>query len=174
MLLCSYMVIFTLSNFFWVCHSIEVLVTKIPHPDISMNVEEADMVDKVEEASSDAKRQEDFNEMNQKRYMRVQLWMQGHKAEWMSNGFTRDKLCEETGINRQLMLQCLRSQGHNNIHDYITTYRIEELKRLVQVGRVGSVSDCVQVGFATAKTARSCFERIEGRNLDDYIAQMAG
>lgn len=72
------------------------------------------------------------------------------------------------------MLQCLRSQGHNNIHDYITTYRIEELKRLVQVGRVGSVSDCVQVGFATAKTARSCFERIEGRNLDDYIAQMAG
>lgn len=174
MLLCSYMVIFTLSNFFWVCHSIEVLVTKIPHPDISMNVEEADMVDKAEEASSDAKRQEDFNEMNQKRYMRVQLWMQGHKAEWMSNGFTRDKLCEETGINRQLMLQCLRSQGHNNIHDYITTYRIEELKRLVQVGRVGSVSDCVQVGFATAKTARSCFERIEGRNLDDYIAQMAG
>lgn len=174
MLLCSYMVIFTLSNFFWVCHSIEVLVTKIPHPDISMNVEEADLVDKVEEASSDAKRQEDFNEMNQKRYMRVQLWMQGHKAEWMSNGFTRDKLCEETGINRQLMLQCLRSQGHNNIHDYITTYRIEELKRLVQVGRVGSVSDCVQVGFATAKTARSCFERIEGRNLDDYIAQMAG
>ena len=120
------------------------------------------------------KRQLDFNEMNQKRYMRVQLWMQGHKSEWMSNGFTRESLCEGTGINRQLMLQCLRSQGHNNIHDYITTYRIEELKRLVQIGRIGSVSDCVQVGFATTKTARSCFERIEGHNLDEYIAQRVG
>ena len=93
---------------------------------------------------------------------------------WISNGFTRDKLCEETGINRQLMLQCLRSQGHNNIHEYITTYRIEELKRLVLAGRICSVSDCVRVGFATTKTARTCFERIEGRNLDEYIAQVVG
>ena len=174
MLLCFYMVIFTLSNFFWVCHSIEVLVTKIPHPDISLGVEGDDVEEKAVEESSDMKRQLDFNEMNQKRYMRVQLWMQGHKSEWMSNGFTRESLCEGTGINRQLMLQCLRSQGHNNIHDYITTYRIEELKRLVQIGRIGSVSDCVQVGFATTKTARSCFECIEGHNLDEYIAQRVG
>lgn len=171
LLLCSYMVIFTLLNFFWVCHSMEILVAKVPHPDITLSVGESYVEDNVETDSSEKKRQEDFNEMNQKRYIRVQLWMQGHKTEWVSNGFTRDRLCEATGINRQLMLQCLRSQGHNNIHDYITTYRIEELKRLVQGGRIGSVSDCVLVGFATAKTARSCFERIEGRSLDEYIAQ---
>lgn len=174
MLLCSYMVMFTLLNFFWVCHSMEILVSKVPHPDITLSVEESTIEEKPEEAPSDNKRQMDFNEMNQRRYIQVQLWMQGHKADWLSNGFTRDKLCEETGINRQLMLQCLRSQGHNNIHDYITTYRIEELKRLVQAGRIGSVSDCVQVGFATTKTARSCFERIEGRSLDEYIAHGAG
>lgn len=174
MLLCSYMVMFTLLNFFWVCHSMEILVSKVPHPDITLSVEESSMEEKPEETPSDNKRQMDFNEMNQRRYIQVQLWMQGHKADWLSNGFTRDRLCEETGINRQLMLQCLRSQGHNNIHDYITTYRIEELKRLVQSGRIGSVSDCVQVGFATTKTARSCFERIEGRSLDEYIAHGAG
>lgn len=173
-LLCSYMVIFTLLNFFWVCHSMEILVSKVPHPDITLSVSETDVEEKVEENPSDKKRQMDFNEMNQKRYNRVQLWMQGHKEEWISNGFTRDKLCEETGINRQLMLQCLRSQGHNNIHEYITTYRIEELKRLVLAGRICSVSDCVRVGFATTKTARTCFERIEGRNLDEYIAQVVG
>lgn len=173
-LLCSYMVIFTLLNFFWVCHSMEILVSKVPHPDITLSVSETDVEEKVEENPSDKKRQMDFNEMNQKRYNRVQLWMQGHKEVWISNGFTRDKLCEETGINRQLMLQCLRSQGHNNIHEYITTYRIEELKRLVLAGRICSVSDCVRVGFATTKTARTCFERIEGRNLDEYIAQVVG
>ena len=85
----------------------------------------------------------DFNEMNQKRYMRVQLWMQNNKEAWKSNRFTRDKLCEETGINRQLMLQCLRSQGHNNIHEYITAYRVEELKTIAP----SCVAGCIRLDF---------------------------
>lgn len=67
------------------------------------------------------------------------------------------------------MLQCLRSQGHNNIHEYITTYRVEELKRLISLGRIRVVADCDLVGFGTPKTARSCFERIEGTALDDFL-----
>jgi AraC-like DNA-binding protein len=90
----------------------------------------------------------------------------------LNNGFNRDKLCDETGINRQLMLQCLRSQGHNNIHEYITTYRVEELMRLIRQGEVTSVSDCILVGFVTPKTARACFERIAGSNLDDFLLRL--
>jgi AraC-like DNA-binding protein len=174
-MICAYAALFTVVNFFWVCHTMEILVVNLPHPDIKIEVTEKEEIVTNEQAEKDEQAElaklADFNEMNQKRYMRVQLWMQNNKEAWKSNRFTRDKLCEETGINRQLMLQCLRSQGHNNIHEYITAYRVEELKRLIRIGEISSISDCDIVGFTAPKTARSCFERIEGKNLDEYIQQ---
>lgn len=175
-MLCAYMVLFTLVNFFWVCHSMETLIVKMPHPVIRLDAEEdapveVETVDDGEE--EERQRQIDFNEVNLSRYIKVQSWMQKNKDKWMSNGFTRDRLCEETGINRQLLLQCLRSQGHNNVHEYITTYRVEELKRLVARGEIASVSDCLCVGFGAVKTARLCFERIEGQSLDDFLKERA-
>jgi AraC-like DNA-binding protein len=170
LMLCVYIAMFTVVNYFWVCHSIETLMQKLPHPNIKLDdVDKVVLVDAPVVEQQEEESFSDFNEMNQKRYVRVQLWMQTHKDLWLNNGFTRDKLCDETGINRQLMLQCLRSQGHNNIHEYITTYRVEELKRLIKLGEVTSVSDCILVGFVTPKTARLCFERILGQNLDDYL-----
>lgn len=174
-LICAYASVFTVVNFFWVCHTMEILVINLPHPNIKVEIPEEEVVVNDEQAEKDEQAElaklADFNEMNQKRYLRVQSWMQNNKDAWKNNRFTRDKLCEETGINRQLMLQCLRSQGHNNIHEYITAYRVEELKRLIRLGEVLSISDCDIVGFTAPKTARSCFERIEGKNLDEYIQQ---
>ena len=147
------------------------LIVRIPHPEVMLStVEEGEPMVVAGQERADESRETDFNEMNLKRYQRVQAWMQKNKDSWTNNGFTRDRLCDETGINRQLMLQCLRSQGHNNIHDYITTYRVEEMKRLILAGRIKAVADCDMVGFGTPKTARSCFERIEGENLDTFIA----
>lgn len=168
-LLCAYMVVFTLVNFFWVCHSMETLILMIPQPNISLDAE--NVPELPEEKLDDEQQEVDFNEVNLKRYLRVQLWMQNNKEQWMSNGFTRDRLCEETGINRQLMLQCIRSQGHNNVHEYIMAYRVRELKRLVLCGEVSSVSDCLVVGFGSIKTARLCFQRIEGQSLDEFLAR---
>lgn len=168
-LLCAYMVMFTLVNFFWVCHSMETLILMIPHPNISLDSE--NVPELREEKLGDEQQEIDFNEVNLKRYLRVQLWMQNNKEQWMSNGFTRDILCEETGINRQLMLQCIRSQGHNNVHEYITAYRVRELKRLVSCGEVSCVSDSLVVGFGSIKTARLCFQRIEGQSLDDFLSR---
>ena len=174
-LICAYASVFTVVNFFWVCHTMEILVINLPHPNIKVEMAEEEVVVNDEQAEKEEQAElaklADFNEMNQKRYLRVQSWMQNNKDAWKNNRFTRDKLCEETGINRQLMLQCLRSQGHNNIHEYITAYRVEELKRLIRLGEVLSISDCDIVGFTAPKTARSCFERIEGKNLDEYIQQ---
>ena len=169
-LLCIYLVLFTIVNFFWICYSIDTLVLKVPHPDVVLEPVEADNdAEPVAEQPVEARPRADFNEMNLQRYLRVQKWMQNNKEVWTDNGFTRDRLCEETGINRQLMLQCLRSQGHNNIHEFIATYRVSELRRLILSGKVTSVSDCYMVGFVAPKTARSCFERIEGENLDSFI-----
>jgi AraC-like DNA-binding protein len=170
-LLCGYVVLFTLVNFYWVCHAMSTLIVRIPHPEVMLStVEDGEPMVVAGQERADESRETDFNEMNLKRYQRVQAWMQKNKDSWTNNGFTRDRLCDETGINRQLMLQCLRSQGHNNIHDYITTYRVEEMKRLILAGRIKAVADCDMVGFGTPKTARSCFERIEGENLDSFIA----
>ena len=46
---------------------------------------------------------------------------------------------------------------------------VEELKRLVVRGEITSVSDSVDVGFGSVKTARSCFDRIENQSLDEFI-----
>lgn len=170
MLLCAWIVVFTLVNFFWVCHSMETLIVKIPHPSINLGVKVAEeQTEDSTEVQEESKQQADFNELNNARYLKVQIWMRQNKDKWMSNGFTRDKLCEETGINRQLLLQCLRSQGHNNVHEYITVYRVEELKRLIARGEVTTVTDSLLVGFGAVKTARLCFERIEGQSLDEYL-----
>ena len=88
---------------------------------------------------------------------------------WLESTFGRDRLCEMTGINRHLMLQCLRSQGYNNIHDYINSYRINALKQKVKTGEIKTAADAVLVGFGSGKTARNCFERMEGMSLDDYL-----
>ena len=171
MLLCCFLVLFTIVNFFWICYSIDSLVLKVPHPDIRLDSIEADEIEVSDvESQVEETQQRDFNEMNLQRYLCVQKWMQNNKELWIENGFSRDRLCEETGINRQLMLQCLRSQGYNNIHEYITMYRVQELKRLIVVGKITSVSDSYLVGFVAPKTARSCFERIEGENLDAFIS----
>lgn len=170
MLLCAWIVVFTLVNFFWVCHSMETLIVKIPHPSINLGVKVAEeQTEDSTEVQEESKQQADFNELNNARYLKVQIWMRQNKDKWMCNGFTRDKLCEETGINRQLLLQCLRSQGHNNVHEYITVYRVEELKRLIARGEVTTVTDSLLVGFGAVKTARLCFERIEGQSLDEYL-----
>ncbi len=171
-LLCAYMVFFTVVNFFWVCHSMEMLVMKIPNPDITLAMnEQVELVASEVEDLNDGQKQADFNEVNQHRYLHVQVWMQRNRALWTDNGFTRDRLCKETGINRQLLLQCLRSQGHNNVHEYITAYRVQELKRLVARGEIRNVADALMVGFGSVKTARLCFERIERCVLDDFLAQ---
>ncbi len=171
LLLCIYIVFFTVLNFFWVCHSIEMLIEILPTPDITM--EEAEPVSLVQEEGEDldedGQDQADFNEVNLRRYKQVQVWMHHNREVWMNNGFNRDRLCKETGINRQLMLQCMRSQGHNNVHEYITAYRVQELKRLVARGVITTMADTLVVGFGSIKTARVCFERIEKCDLDEYL-----
>lgn len=168
--LCVYLVVFTLLNLYLVFRTLENMAMHLPLPDIDVPAaDEADDMDNHGE--KEAANKEDFNEMNLHRYHRVQYWMQHNIKAWTDSNFTRDRLCEETGINRQLMLQCLRSQGHNNVHDYLTLYRIEELKRLVLSGDIRQVSDCFLAGFGTVKTARTCFKRLEGQHLDDFISQ---
>jgi transcriptional regulator GlxA family with amidase domain len=158
-----YVVMFTFANMYLTFRVLETMAVNLPKPVI-----EAVESEPSEEEIKKAER-EDFNEANIQRFHRIQYWMQTHKEEWTDNTFGRDRLCEAVGFNRHLVLQSVRSQGFNNVHDYINSYRIAELKHLVQTGKATTVNECLAAGFGTSKTVRSCFQKIEDMSLDDFL-----
>jgi len=157
-----YIIIFTLLNLYLTFRTLDEMAIHLPQPAL-IKVEEAPTEDIVEKAAK-----EDFNEANLLRFKRIEFWMQNHKEEWTDNTFGRDRLCEAVGYNRHLILQCVRSQGYYNVHEYINRYRIEELKRLISKGRITALGETVDAGFGTIQTARACFLRMEGITLDEY------
>ena len=157
-----YVIVFTLLNLYLAFRTLEEMAIHLPQPTL-MEVAEEPTEDIVERAAK-----EDFNEANLLRFKRIEFWMQNHKEEWTDNTFGRDRLCEAVGYNRHLVLQCVRSQGYNNVHDYINRYRIEELKRLISKGKITALGETVDAGFGTIQTARSCFLKMEGITLDEY------
>lgn len=161
----AYIIIFTLLNLYLVFRILETMAVHLPKPTVKV-VEKEPTLEVVRKAE-----REDFNEANSLRFQHVEFWMQNNKAEWTDSTFGRDSLCRGVGYNRHLLLQSVRSQGYNNIHDYISRYRIDELKRMIQRGEVRTISDTMFAGFGTTITARSCFMRMEGHNLDEYLAQ---
>lgn len=174
-LMMIYIGTFTIINMYLFFRTLETMAVHLPKPEILEIIEEVTEtveVQKTEPEEQPLEEDDDFNEANRRRFDRVEHFMR-HQREWKDNTFGRDRLCEATGINRHLLLQCLRSQGYNNCHDYINSYRITALKRGVSAGTITTVNDCLGVGFGSPKTARTCFERMEGVSLDDYLRDRA-
>lgn len=158
-----WIIFFTLANIYMCLRSLETIALSLPKPEIQVVEVEPLMTDDDEE-------QEDFNEANLHRFEKAEFWMQHHREAWKDNTFGRDQLCEATGINRHLLLQCVRSQGYNNIHDYINVYRVNELQRMIDSGEAHNLTECLDAGFGTVKTARACFEKVTGMTLDEVLA----
>lgn len=164
LLLAVYIVLFTLLNLYLLFRTLETIALQLPRPVISEVTEEPEEIDKEREA-------EDFNEANLRRFQRINFWMQHHKGEWKDSTFGRDRLCTLVGLNRHLVLQSIRSQGFNNVHDYINSFRVAELKRMIARGEVNTLNDTLGAGFGTTQTVRSCFLKVEGVTLDEYLRQ---
>ncbi len=167
LLLCGFIFCVTSLNGYMAFRSFDGVMKHLPRPGVSESIPQHEAVS--ETAPKEADDDEDFNEKNRERYLAVERWMKENKRQWMDFTFNRESLCREVGLNRQLLLQCLRSQGHNNIHDYLMLYRVKELKYLIERGEITQMSECVDAGFGAVKTARSSFEKIEGEDLDDFI-----
>ena len=161
-----YVIIFTLLNLYLAFRTLENMAIHLPQPAM-VEVKEEPTEDIVEKAA-----REDFNKANLLRFKRIEFWMQNHKEEWTDNTFGRDRLCEAVGYNRHLVLQCVRSQDYNNVHEYINRYRIEELKRLIKKGKISNLGEVVDAGFGTIQTARTCFLKMEGVTLDSYWSEI--
>lgn len=164
-LLAIYIVLFTILNLYLMFRTLETIALQLPRPVISETVE----VPPVEEDKEEE--YEDFNEANLYRFQRINFWMKNHREEWKDSSFGRDRLCQETGFNRHLVLQSVRSQDFNNVHDYISSFRVAELKRMIARGEVKSVNDALAAGFGSIQTVRACFLKMEGVNFDDYLRQ---
>ena len=161
-LLAIYIILFTILNLYLMFRTLETLALQLPRPIIS------EVAEIPSEENKDAE-QDDFNEANLHRFQRINFWMQNHKNEWKESTFGRDRLCQEVGYNRHLVLQSVRSQGFNNVHDYISSFRVAELKRMVSRGEVNTLIDTLSAGFGTIQTVRACFLKVEGITLDEYL-----
>lgn len=161
-LLAVYVVLFTVLNLYLMFRTLESIALELPRPVINEVSEE-------QEARSKEQEEEDFNEANLHRFQRINFWMQKHKEEWKDSTFGRDRLCQETGFNRHLVLQSVRSQGFNNVHDYINSFRVAELKRMIARGEVKTLNDTLDAGFGTTQTVRACFLKSEGVTLDEFM-----
>ncbi len=164
-LLAIYIVLFTILNLYLMLRTLETLALQLPRPVIS-EVAEAPSEESIEKSL------EDFNEANLHRFQSINFWMQHHKEEWKDSTFGRDRLCQATGYNRHLVLQSVRSQGFNNVHDYISSFRVAELKRMIERGDIKSMSDTLDAGFGTIQTVRACFLKSEGITLDEYLKDL--
>lgn len=134
----------------------EIRIVKIPPTTEEIKVEE----------------EQDFNAANVRRFQSVEYVMQ-HDKPFVSPDFNRDALCRLSGFNRHILLQTLRSQGYNDVHDYISRYRVSELRRLIETHRVTDVRQHDCVGFRTLKTAVLAFERYEHEDLAAFVKKCA-
>lgn len=160
-LLTIYILLFTLVNMFLFFRILRPTVEAISYPDFRQ-VETPPTREEITQSEVD-----DFNEANLHRFEMMEYVMQ-HDSPYLDCNFNRERLCRLAGFNRHMALQSLRSQGYNDIHEYIMRYRVAEFKRRIESGEITDLKQVVDVGFRTPKTAITCFERYEGKEFQVF------
>lgn len=163
-LLTVYLLLFTVVNMFLFFRILRPTVEAISYPDFR-RVESPPTQEQIVQSEV-----EDFNEANLHRFEVMEYIMQ-HDRPFLDSNFNRERLCRLAGFNRHVALQSLRSQGYNDIHEYISRYRVAELRRLIEAGKITKKQQTSQVGFRSPQTAAACFERYEGMPLADFLAK---
>lgn len=161
-LLTIYMLLFTLVNMFLFFRILRPTVNAISYPSFKQ-VEKPPTKEEITQSET-----EDFNEANLHRFEAMEYVMQ-HDKPYLDCTFNRERLCRLSGFNRHMALQSLRSQGYNDIHEYIMRYRVAELKKRIEEGLITDVKQVTEVGFRSAKTASTCYERYEQTDLLAFL-----
>lgn len=161
-LLVVYMLLFTLVSMFLFFRILRTMVEALQYPDFR-RVETPPTKEEIKQSEVD-----DFNEANLHRFEVMEYVMQ-HDRPYTDAAFNRERLCRLAGFNRHMVLQSLRSQGYNDIHEYISRYRVADLRSMIESGLITDVKQVEMVGFRSAKTASICFERYENKDLVKFI-----
>ncbi len=163
-LLTIYMLLFTLVNMFLFFRILRPTVESISYPTFR-EVQTPPTKEQITQSEAD-----DFNEANLQRFEVMEYIMQ-HDKPFLDPLFNRERLCRLVGFNRHVALQTIRSQGYNDIHEYISRYRVAELRRRIEQGIITDMKQHTQVGFRHNQTAITSFERYEGKGLVEFIEQ---
>lgn len=161
-LVCIYMFLFTLVNMFLFFRILRPTVSAMSYPSFRQ-VEKPPTKEEITQSEAD-----DFNEANLHRFEVMEYVMQ-HEKPYIDVAFNRERLCRLAGFNRHMVLQSLRSQGYNDIHEYIMRYRVAEVKARIERGEITDIKQVIDVGFRSTTTATSSFERYEGVDLAEFI-----
>lgn len=161
-LLTIYILLFSLVNMFLFFRTLRPTVEAIQYPTFR-KVEKRPTNVEITQTET-----EDFNEANLHRFEVMEYVMQNEKP-YRDATFNRDRLCRLAGFNRHVVLQSLRSQGYNDVHEYISRYRVAELKRLITEGKITDLRQVEEVGFRSVKTASLCFSRYESGDLQSFF-----
>lgn len=157
-----YIILFTLVNMFLFFRILRPTVEAMQYPDFR-SVEKRPTKEEISQTES-----EDFNEANLHRFEVMEYVMQ-HEEPYRDASFNRERLCRLAGFNRHVALQSLRSQGYNDVHEYIMRYRVAKLRQLIISGEITDLRDVEKVGFRSTKTAETAFLRYENENLADFL-----
>lgn len=161
-LLTVYILLFTSVNMFLFFRILRPTVNAISYPDFR-KIETPPTREEITQAET-----EDFNAANLHRFEVMEYLMQ-HDRPYTDCAFNRERLCRLAGFNRHMALQSLRSQGYNDIHEYIMRYRVADLRSKIEAGEITDLKMVTEVGFRSPKTAAACFERYEGGDLQQYL-----
>lgn len=165
-LLVVYILLFTMVNMFLFFRILRPTVEAIQYPDFRA-VETPPTKEEITQTET-----EDFNEANLHRFEVMEYVMQ-HDEPYRDAAFNRERLCRLAGFNRHMVLQSLRSQGYNDVHEYISRYRVAKLRELIASGEITDLKQVETVGFRSAKTAATSFARYENCELADFLEASA-
>lgn len=163
-LLVVYVLLFSMVNMFLFFRILRPTVEAIQYPDFRA-VETPPTKEEISQTET-----EDFNEANLHRFEVMEYVMQ-HEEPYRDSTFNRERLCRLAGFNRHMALQSLRSQGYNDVHEYISRYRVAKLRDLIISGDITDLKQVEMVGFRSVKTATTSFERYENKNLSEFLAK---
>lgn len=158
----AYQLLFTATNLFLSFRILRPILDGMALPEIkpvSTPPDDEELLKRMED---------DFNEANRQRFEKMEYYMQTEKP-YTDPGFNRDILCRHAGFNRHLVLQSLRSQGYNDVHEYISRYRVKEMRRRIEAGELKDPNGVERCGFKTYKTAVLAYQRYEGLDLDAFL-----
>ena len=92
----------------------------------------------------------------------------------LNPGLSRDEVAEKLGISGGYLSQLLNSKGQRSFSDYINSYRVEEVKKMMQnpdFERYSLLSIGLEAGFNSKSTFYTSFKKETGMTPSEYKKQ---
>lgn len=99
----------------------------------------------------------------------IQDWVQNPGKPYLKENLTLSIVAESINVSPRLLSEYLNTILDQNFNTWINSLRIDEVKRLIQEGRLESLTEIAySVGFSDLAAMSKVFKRIEGITPKEY------